>query len=114
MIRKTARRVGWQSAGKPARKFCRNVWALPFLPLYAFLRLLIRATRFAGHRVTRAKGLSDTDLMFEHDLAPLAGGAEEREAHLDIGFGPAAVVQRRAAGADRGDHVVEHFAAAGH
>jgi hypothetical protein len=31
--------------------------------------------------------------MLQHDLAALLGVAEQRQADLDVGFGPAAVVQ---------------------
>ena len=41
--------------------------------------------------------------MLQRDLAPLARGLQDRERDLDVGLAPAAVVQRRLAGADRRD-----------
>ena len=53
-------------------------------------------------------------LMLQRDLASLARGLQQGEHDLDIGLGPAAVLDRRPPGADGRDHVVEHLAAAGH
>src|SRR5580704_1161596 len=52
--------------------------------------------------------------MLERDFEALLGRSQDRQRYLDIGLGPTAILQRLPAQANGGNHVIEHFAAAGH